>query len=63
VFTVIETPVYSRKAEALLSDSEREEFAVSSPETQPRVLWFEVLVGSGRLGGLDLVPVKVVVCE
>ncbi|MBT4987590.1 MAG: type II toxin-antitoxin system RelE/ParE family toxin [Gammaproteobacteria bacterium] len=28
VFTVIETPFYSRKAEALLSDSEREEFAV-----------------------------------
>ncbi len=28
VFTVIETPVYSRKAEALLSDSEREDFAV-----------------------------------
>ena len=28
VFSVIETPIYSRKAEALLSDSEREEFAV-----------------------------------
>ena len=28
MFTVIETPVYSRKAEALLSDSEREDFAV-----------------------------------
>ena len=28
VFTVIETPVYSRKAEALLSGSEREDFAV-----------------------------------
>ena len=27
-FTVIETPVYSRKTEALLSDSEREDFAV-----------------------------------
>lgn len=28
VFTVIETPVFSRKAEALLSDVEREDFAV-----------------------------------
>lgn len=28
VFTVIETPVYSRKAETALSDSEREDFAV-----------------------------------
>ncbi len=28
MFTVIETPVYSRKAEGLLTDSEREDFAV-----------------------------------
>ena len=28
MFTVIETPVFSRKAEGLLSDSEREDFTV-----------------------------------
>ena len=28
MFTVIETPIFSRKAEALLTDDEREDFAV-----------------------------------
>ncbi|MDA0959187.1 MAG: hypothetical protein O2936_15215, partial [Proteobacteria bacterium] len=59
VFTVIETPVYSRKSETLSSGSEREDFAIFSPDTQLRVLWFEALLAHLRLVGLELVPAKV----
>jgi|SaaInlStandDraft_2_1057019.scaffolds.fasta_scaffold533206_1 hypothetical protein len=56
VFTVIETPVYSRKAEALLSDSETEYFVLFI-STNPSV--GSVVRGSG---GFDLVLAKVVAC-
>jgi hypothetical protein len=65
VFTVIETPVYSRRAEGLLSDDEREEFAVfisKSPTVGSvvrgtggvrKVRWARA--GSGKSGGVRVV--------
>ena len=65
VFTVIETPVYSRKVEGLLSDDEREEFAafISQNPTVGSVVrgsggvrklrW--VRAGSGKRGGVRVV--------
>lgn len=62
VFTVIETSVYSRKAEGILSDSEREDFAVFISKTPTagsvvrgsggvrKVRW--VRSGSGKSGGV-----------
>ena len=65
VFTVIETPVYSRKAEALLSDSEREDFAVFISKNPTagfvvrgsggvrKVRWART--GSGKSGGVRVI--------
>jgi hypothetical protein len=61
VYTVVETPVYSSKAEGFPSASEREDFSVFISGTQRRVPSFEVRVESGRFGRFDLVLTKVVV--
>ena len=65
VFTVIETPVYSRKAAGLLSDDDREEFAAfiaHNPKAGPvvrgsggvrKVRWARA--GSGKSGGVRVV--------
>ena len=65
MFTVIETPVYSRKAEGLLSENEREEFAafISQNPTAGSVVrgsggvrkvrW--VRGGSGKSGGVRVI--------
>jgi len=65
VFTVIETPVYSRKAEALLSDSDREDFAVFISRNPTagsvvrgsggvrKVRWART--GSGKSGGVRVI--------
>ena len=65
MFTVVETPVYSRKAEGLLSEDEREEFAafISQNPTAGSVVrgsggvrkvrW--VRAGSGKSGGIRVI--------
>jgi hypothetical protein len=65
VFTVIETPVFSRKAEGLLTEDEREEFAVSisqNPTAGPvvrgsggvrKVRWARS--GAGKSGGVRVI--------
>ena len=65
VFTVIETPVYSRKAEALLTGNEREDFAdlISQNPTTGfvvrgsggvrKVRW--VRSGAGKSGGVRVI--------
>lgn len=65
VFTVIETPVFSRKAGSLLSEDEREEFAafISQNPTAGSVVrgsggvrkirWARV--GSGKSGGVRVI--------
>ncbi len=65
VFTVIETPVFSRKAEDLLSDKEREDFAafISQNPTAGSVVrgsggvrkvrW--VRPGTGKSGGVRVI--------
>ena len=65
MFTVVETPIYSRKAEGLLSENEREELAafISQNPTAGSVVrgsggvrkvrW--VRAGSGKSGGVRVV--------
>ena len=65
VFTVIETPIFTRKAEGLLTDSEREDFAVFISQNPTagsvvrgsggvrKVRW--VRSGSGKNGGVRVV--------
>ena len=65
VFTIIETPVFSRKSERLLTNSEREDFAVFiSQNPTPgsvvrasggvrKVRW--VRSGSGKSGGVRVI--------
>lgn len=51
VYTVIETPVYSKKAEQILSEDERDAFAVYISKTRKPELSYEVPVVSAKYGG------------